>query len=99
MLFDFYTQETSKKAGSIHATYLITGYQNLDSMPKVVSQDEDTPMPSSPYMSSPVVKAEIPEQIVKQKVITLAKEEHLDCKLQGLPSIICAHFVSCQGKV
>ena len=81
MLYDFYRDKTSKKPGSIHATFLITGTQTRKppEAPKGPAVDnEDTPMQSSPFPSSPPQMQEPEEEPVEQRVVTLVREEHLE---------------------
>lgn len=84
MLYEFHRQQNSKKPGSVHATYLLTGTQivtsSSDAMNGVADGDGDITMQSSPYMSSPIHSEKPPEEPLKQQVITLAREEHLDGK-------------------
>ena len=82
MLYEFHRRETSQKPGSVHATYLVSGTQIVvDSPPENGVKDEgegkDVYMQSSPYMSSPMPTQEEEEEVQRQKVITLVREEHL----------------------
>ena len=62
MLYEFHHTTNAKKPNTIHATYLITGILKSDVHPAtsqpthsqshLLSQDEDTPMESSPFPSS-----------------------------------------------
>lgn len=83
LLYDFYSTQTTKKPGSIHATYL------LDGIPKPVKESsvnehqddgEDIRMQSSPYMSSSMSHHEDQEDAVPSRSIILASEEDLDGK-------------------
>jgi len=82
MLYDFHRQENAKRAGSVHATYLVTGSQVKNAAVETNGYAridvEDLPMQSSPYASSPVPKVEedMPEE--STKLLTLAREEHLE---------------------
>ena len=80
MLYEFHRLQNAKKPGSLHATYLVTGTQ-LQAPQAELSQNghADLPMPSSPYMSSlaaPVTNDEV--EPVRQRVLTLVKEESLE---------------------
>jgi len=53
MLFDFHKKQNSRKLGSVHATYLITGTPRRAKQSNGVSgQIHDTDMRSSPFRSS-----------------------------------------------
>ena len=79
MLYEFHTQQNSKKPGSVHATYLLCGYMQSQNRPVNAQDGEDTPMASSPFMSSPAVKNEDgTSDAPLQTVITLVKEESLE---------------------
>ena len=82
MLFEFHRQQNGKRPGSVSATYLVTGFQTVTppAAPNGLADgDGDIPMPSSPYLSSPAPPQASQEEPVRQRVITLAKEDHLDC--------------------
>ena len=104
MLFEFHRQQNAKKPKSVFATYLVTGIQEIDAseLPvKAIDGDGDVPMQSSPYMSSPAPPQSLQEEPLKQRVITLVKEEHLDgempfCSVKSLLQLI-RH--SCQAEV
>ena len=83
LLYDFYSTQTTKKPGSIYATYL------LDGIPKPVRESsvnehqhdgEDIRMQSSPYMSSSMSHHEDQEDAIPSRSIILASEEDLDGK-------------------
>lgn len=81
MLYDFHRQQNAKKPGTIHATYLISGTKQIatEASNANVQQDgEDTPMQSSPFMSSSLHQPE--ESTAESGVlsITLVKEENLE---------------------
>lgn len=82
MLFEFHQQQSSKKKGSIHATYFITGTQVSIVKPRSTQHDDDEiPMPSSPYPSSAIEQPDQREvEPIRQKVLTLVKEEDLEGK-------------------
>lgn len=86
MLHEFYLQQNSQKKGSIHATYLVTGTRITIVEPRNTQNDEeDIPMPSSPYPSSAVEQADHGEvQSIRQKMLTLVKEEDLEGKQRAL---------------
>lgn len=95
MLYDFHHTQNAKKPGAIHATYLITGILASDQQPPsqpthshLLSQDEDTPMESSPLPSSlPDAEsgpsfdsedAEPAEEAVHNTTVLLVREEELE---------------------
>lgn len=46
----------------------------------VQETDEDTPMQSSPFMSSSMPNQDVEEHVAAMRVMTLAREEHLGGK-------------------
>lgn len=90
MLFDFYKRENAKKAGSIHATYLVSGVRQAVEMPSTspsqngtsgnMDVDSDVP-PSSPPMSSSMPAASQDNggcvENVSVLTVTLVREEEL----------------------
>ena len=83
LLYEFYSTQTTKKPGSIYATYL------LDGIPKPVRESsvnehqhggEDVRMQSSPYMSSSMSHHEDQEDAIPSRSIVLASEEDLEGK-------------------
>lgn len=82
MLYDFHHEQTKRKPGSVHATYLVGGVQRVTELASTngiqKADDHDVRTPSSPYMSSsmPHQDGEEEEQIVRS--LTLVKEEHLE---------------------
>ena len=84
MLSDFHNQQTTKKPGSVHAMYLISGVQVAKPSSDLngTSNDhhaDDVPMQSSPFMSSSMPEQEEEEDTTATlKVITLVREEQLE---------------------
>ncbi|KAI9789437.1 MAG: hypothetical protein M1835_001680 [Candelina submexicana] len=82
MLFDFHYQETSKKPGSVHATYLLSGLRQPPEPSPVngihEKDGDDDLMQSSPLMSSSMPNQEEAEESIPIRSITLVKEEHLE---------------------
>ena len=81
MLFEFYKQQNITKAGSVHATFLVSGTKEILQVP-ASNQDhekgsEDVHMQSSPFMSSsmPQEEREEPQSV---NVVTLVREEELE---------------------
>ena len=84
MLYEFYSDQTSKSPGSINATYLLNGVPEAprEYRVNVHQQDgEDTHMESSPYMSSSTPHQDEQEVAVPSKNVVLAKEEDLEGKI------------------
>jgi DNA polymerase delta subunit 3 len=82
MLFDFHRTENAKQPQSVSATYLICGVQASEkkSTENGVSNEEDVPMKSSPFMSS-MPQPDETEQSVPVTTFVLAREEDLE----GIP--------------
>ena len=83
MLYDFHYKQNARKAGSIHATYLITGTRHPQQPSQtngVHSQDEDSLMQSDTFLSSsaPDPSGESAEESIPVKTILLAKEEDFE---------------------
>lgn len=80
MLYDFHRTENARKPGSVHATYLLYGL----AIPKPEQSDEsqqdreDRSMASSPFMSSSAPQEDSQQETTPRKVMTLAREEHLE---------------------
>ena len=81
MLYDFHHKQNSKRPGSVHATYLVSGTTITTAIRSNSSQKaedgEDTHMQSSPFVSS-----QLPEEDTEisalVELITLVQEENLD---------------------
>ena len=94
MLFDFYNNENSKKPGSIHAIYLLSGIRTITpsqgSSNNEPADGEDVPMQSSPFMASSAVQQDGEEEEPSAcKSIILCREEDLegqDNVCSGLPT-------------
>lgn len=81
MLYDFHRSQTSKKPGSVHATYLLDGVPPNSREPSVNGnqQDgEDVHMQSSPYMSSSMPQGEDEDNVIPYRKIILAREADLE---------------------
>lgn len=93
MLYDFHKRENSKKASSVHATYLVSGVRKPAEIPSSgptqnemngdMDVDGDVP-PSSPPMSSSMPAASQEQNGYTDEVpvfsITLVREEDLGGK-------------------
>lgn len=94
MLYDFHQKQTSKKPGSVHATYLVDGVSKFTNEPNVNGHQkdgEDMHMQSSPYMNSSMPQEENEEDRIPTRSIVLAREEDLEGE-DGMRSVasICA---------
>lgn len=84
MLFEFHRRENAKKSGSVHATYLLSGYKQASKSRQtngdaLTQNSEDVEIRSSPFPGSSMPKeAEEPESRVRS--LTLVREEQLDGK-------------------
>lgn len=89
MLYDFYDEQTRRKPGSIHATYLVGGVRRVTEPPGTNGvqkvNDQDVHMPSSPYMSSSMPHQDGEEEEQTVRSITLVKEEQLEGRFSGIP--------------
>ena len=84
MLFQFHKQQNSKKPGSAHAIYLLSGFQNpkvsAPPSPKVAADGEDTYMQSSPFMSSSLQQKDNDEEPYAVRSVVMCREEDLESK-------------------
>ena len=84
MLSDFHNQQTTKKPGSVHAMYLISGVQVAKPSSDLNGTSDDHPADDTPMQSSPFMSSSMPEQEEEEdttatlKVITLVREEQLE---------------------
>ncbi|KAI4258996.1 MAG: hypothetical protein L6R42_004809 [Xanthoria sp. 1 TBL-2021] len=82
LLFQFHKQQNSKKPGSVHAVYLVTGYiipvTPTSSAQYEQADGEDAHMQSSPFMSSSMPQQEEEEERLAVKTVTLCREEELE---------------------
>lgn len=106
MLYEFHRKQNSKKPGSVHASYLITGTR-IPQTPKQPNgghgQDkdgEDTVMRSSPPMPSSSMPQPEEEQAapVPVRSVLIVKEEHLDKAKATFEQITAIHVYSLQAK-
>lgn len=98
MLFDFHQKENTKKAGSVHATYLIAGSRPETSPTNgaVKKDGDDVVMAGSqPFPSSPPVRTQTTTNDDTPVLsITLAREEDLDEVRKQYESITSIHIYS-----
>ena len=104
MLFEFHSKQNTKRPGSVHATYLITGtkqpptgsYTNGTN----TQDDDDTVMQSSPPLpasSAPVQEEDDEdEELPPVRSVMLVKEEHLAKAKATFDSITGIHVYSLQ---
>jgi hypothetical protein len=83
MLFEFHRQQNAKKAGSIHATYILAGNKRRIEPIAIgngtTKDGDDAYMQSSPFQSSPV--AAVPEETIEDTPVlsvTLVREEDIE---------------------
>lgn len=103
MLYEFHHKQNSKKPGSVHATYIITGTKRqVQQTNGVHSQEdgEDTVMQSSPPLpSSSMPKPDDEaEDATPITTIMLVKEEHLEQAKEQFENITGMHIYSLQAK-
>ncbi|KAL8769982.1 MAG: hypothetical protein Q9209_004229 [Squamulea sp. 1 TL-2023] len=94
LLFQFHKQQNSKKPGSVHAIYLVTGFiiplTPTNSGQATQADGEDAFMQSSPFMSSSMPHREDEEEPLAVKTISICREEDLEeikAKFAGKVSI------------
>jgi DNA polymerase delta subunit 3 len=80
MLYEFHRQQNSKKPGTIHATYLLSGTKRDEALPTngANKDGDDENMQSSPFMGSSMPH---PDQGTGESgvlTISLVKEEDLE---------------------
>lgn len=82
MLYDFHRQQNARRAGSVHATYLLSGVTSMqrtsDAGGNGRAEGGDVQMQSSPFMSSSTPHQDEEENVHLVKVVTLVREEHLE---------------------
>ncbi|KAL9130635.1 MAG: hypothetical protein Q9175_006970 [Cornicularia normoerica] len=84
MLYEFYSTQTTKKPGSVHATYLLDGVSRPvreSSVNRHQQDGGDMHVQSSPYMSSSIPHQEDQEDAFVPRSIVLAKEEDVEGKM------------------
>ena len=95
MLYEFYQYQTSKKPGSVHATYLLSGTFSpvgVNSNSNRGQEDgEDARMQSSPFVSSQARPQEELENLPSVTLVTLVREEQLEGKI----SLSVRRYVRC----
>ena len=97
MLYEFYQKQTSKKPGSVHATYLIDGVpktKNESNMNGQQKDGEDMHMLSSLYMSSSMPQDDNEQDRIQIRSVVLAREEDLTSE-NGMRSVVlfCAEQI------
>lgn len=96
MLYEFYHTQTTKKPGSINATYLLDGVPGARKESSVNAHQrdgDDTHIQSSPYMSSSMPHQEDQVEAVPSRSIILAKEEDLEGKM-GMRVVGSVYFTA-----
>ena len=95
ILEEFHRTQNARQAGSVHATYFVSGLRELpqDASAQVADADGDVAMPSSPGISSSLpVEGDEPRPLVK--VLSLAREADLDKVKAGYSKITGLHVYS-----
>ena len=94
MLYDFHRTQTTKKLGSVHATYLVSGrqitkYTTNANGTSNEQHDSDRHMRSSPFMSSSMPRQDEEEHTLPaSKMVTLVREEQLESRQVMWPHLI-----------
>jgi hypothetical protein len=82
MLYEFHRNENAKKPQSVHATYVISGFQKPAVSETPVTnghaKDEDEVMQSSPYLPSSMPNQDAPPESPRVMSIIIAREEDLE---------------------
>ena len=98
MLYDFHRQQNSKKPGTIHATYLLSGTKKPEELEPVdgeIKKDgEDDYMQSSPFIESSIPPTEDHSEATSVFSITLAREEDLEAVRSQYKHISSIHVYS-----
>lgn len=101
MLYEFHHKQNSKKPGSVHATYLITGTKRPVQTNGVQSQEDgdDTVMRSSPPLPSSSIPQPDNDQAttIPIRSIMLVKEGHLDQAKELFEKLTSIHIYSLQA--
>jgi len=98
MLYDFHQKQNKKKAGTVHAIYLISGRQQQRTSSQTnggQSQDSQGDIPkSSPFPSS--APQHDPEEMTPQfiRLIKVAREEDLEAAKSQMDELDCVHIYS-----
>ncbi|EGP84757.1 uncharacterized protein MYCGRDRAFT_87430 [Zymoseptoria tritici IPO323] len=102
MLFDFHRKQNSKKPGSVHATYILSGTKTIAQTSPVQSQSQqdgdDSILQSSPLLPSSSMQPQDHESeaIVRMHSVMLVREEHLEEARKRFESISGIHIYSLQ---
>ncbi|KAI4131579.1 MAG: hypothetical protein LQ347_002916 [Umbilicaria vellea] len=98
MLYQFHHEQTKKRPGSVHATYLVGGVQRVTDLVSTNGaqkvEDQDAHMPSSPYMSSSMPHQDGTEEEPTVRSITLVTEEQLEEAKAQYAAVHSVHIYS-----
>lgn len=108
MLYEFYEHENKKKAGSVYATYILSGVKKLSQKPETTnghangSGEDEIPPSSPPPFPSSMLDASHDDQTIQLaerltvpvKTITLVREELLDTTKAQYENITSTHLYS-----
>lgn len=85
LLYEFYHHQSSRKPGSVNATYLVSGIQaklgETSATGHGLFNFEDVNMQSSPFISSSIPPGDDAEERSSVNVIALVREQDLECKI------------------
>ena len=85
LLYEFYQHQSSRKLGSVHATYLVSGTQarigEYNSIGVGQSDFGVANLQSSPFMNSSIPPGDDAEEQPSVKVIALVREQDLEGKI------------------
>lgn len=105
MLYDFHQKQNARRAGTVHATYLITGIRRKEEAQSngVHSQqdEEDTAVRSSPLLPSssmPGPDEDQEQEPVLTRTVMVVREERLEQAKAKFESITGMHVYSLQSK-
>ncbi|KAI9827268.1 MAG: hypothetical protein M1832_005406 [Thelocarpon impressellum] len=94
LLYEFHRQQTAKKPGSVHATYLLGGVRRASGGGIGKEKDgDDEPMRSSPFMSRSVQGQEF-EGAIPVKSLVVVREEDLEGVRNEFETITSIHVYS-----
>jgi DNA polymerase delta subunit 3 len=103
MLYEFHRKQNSKKPGSVHATYLISGIRPSAAAHATETQQdgEDSTMRSSPPLPSSSFQQpedEEVDEVIHTRTIMVVAEEHLDEARAQFDAITGVHIYSLQSR-
>ncbi|KAJ5121524.1 uncharacterized protein N7515_009485 [Penicillium bovifimosum] len=96
LLFEFHRSENAKKPQTVHATYVISGFQKAPEPAPTNghADDEDETMQSSPYLPSSMPNQDTDSASIRTAFIVLVREEDLEDAKATFQSISTIHVYS-----